>query len=815
NLTDVAGNVGPNSNTDTALLDLTDPSAPTVEITEDTNNDGLISEDELVGDIDVRVTLVGPTFEGDTVTVTDGNGNSQNVILTAADVTNGFIDVVIANPGNGNTITVTANVTDVAGNVGPDSNTDTAVLDLTDPSAPTVEISEDTNNDGIISEDELVGDIDARVTLVGPTFEGDTVTVTDGNGNSQDVVLTATDITNGYIDVVIANPGDGNTITVTANLTDVAGNVGPNSNTDTALLDLTDPSAPTVEITEDTNNDGLISEDELVGDIDARVTLVGPTFEGDTVTITDGNGNSQNVVLTATDISNGFIDVIITNPGDAGTIVVTANIIDVAGNVGTDSNTDTAVLDLTNPTAPTVEITEDTNNDGLISIDELVGDIDARVTLPAQTFAGDTVTITDGNGNSQDVILTATDISNGFIDVIITDSGDAGTIVVTANITDVAGNVGPDSATDIAVLDLTDPLAPTVEIIEDTNNDGLISIDELSGDIDARVTLPAQTFAGDTVTITDGNGNSQDVVLTADDVANGFIDVVIANPGDLGTIVVTATITDVAGNVGLDSATDAAVLDLTDPTVDSFSTIDSTPVLTGQGNANENLVIELDTDGDNIVDVTYTVTTDASGDWSLDSETATPDSGSFPTLVDQDVINIKATDNSGNTGTGAVTISVDTDNDGINDNEEVVIGTDPNNPDTDGDGINDGQEVNVDNTNPLDDCSSVNGYPLADSDCDEDGLTTDEEVALGTDIDNPDTDNDGLLDGEEVMLDTNPNDSDSDDDGILDGQEVLDGTNPLDDCDHVGGTALPDSDCDGDGLTTAQEDAIGTDPDVA
>ena len=65
------------------------------------------------------------------------------------------------------------------------------------------------------------------------------------------MVLTATDITNGYIDVVIANPGDGNTITVTANLTDVAGNVGPNSNTDTALLDLTDPSAPIVEITED------------------------------------------------------------------------------------------------------------------------------------------------------------------------------------------------------------------------------------------------------------------------------------------------------------------------------------------------------------------------------------------------------------------------------------------------------------------------------------------------------------------------------------------------------------------------------------
>ncbi|MDO6493102.1 hypothetical protein, partial [Cellulophaga sp. 2_MG-2023] len=117
--------------------------------------------------------------------------------------------------------------------------------------------------------------------------------------------------------------------------------------------------------------------------------------------------------MTATDITNGSIDVIIVNPGDTGTVVLTANITDVAGNVGPDSATDTAVLDLTDPLAPTVEITEDTNNDGLISEDELIGDIDARVTLPAQTFAGDTVTITDGNGNSQDVILTATDITNG------------------------------------------------------------------------------------------------------------------------------------------------------------------------------------------------------------------------------------------------------------------------------------------------------------------------------------------------------------------------------------------------------------------
>ncbi|MBU3024300.1 gliding motility-associated C-terminal domain-containing protein [Zobellia galactanivorans] len=811
NLTDVAGNVGADSASDTAVLDLTGPSAPTVEIVEDANNDGLIGQNELSGAIDVRVSLLGDAEEGDTVTVTDGNGNSQDVVLTATHIGNAYVDVVVANPGNNGTIVVTAKLTDVAGNVGPDSASDTAEIDIEAPGAPTVVITEDTNNDGLISEDELIGDIGARVSLPADALEGDTVMVVDGNGNPQDAVLTATDITNGFIDVVIASPGDTGTIIVTANITDVAGNIGPDSASDTAVLDLTDPSAPTVEITEDLNNDELINDLELSGGIDARVSLPADAVAGDTVRVVDGNGNAQDVVLTATDIANAYIDVVILNPGERGTIVVTANLTDVAGNVGPDSASDTAVLDTTNPSAPTVEILEDANNDGLIGEDELIGDIDARVSLPLDALEGDTVTVVDGNGNAQDVVLTATDIANSFVDVVIANPGDNGTIVLMANITDVAGNQGPDSLTDTALLDLTDPSAPMVAITEDTNNDGLIGRNELSDDIDVRVTLPADAAAGDTLTLTDGNGNSQDVLLAAGDIANGFVDVVVADPGDMGTVVVTAHLTDAAGNVGPDSASDIAVLDLDDPTVDSFATIDITPVLRGKGDANETLLIELDTDGDDVPDVSYTVITDTNGDWSLDTETATPDSGSFPVLVDEDAINITATDLSGNTGTGRVSVSVDSDNDGINDNTETTLGTDPNDPDTDGDGINDGQEVNMDNTDPLDDCSSVNGNPLGGSDCDDDGLTTDEEMALGTDIDNPDSDDDGLLDGEEIHLETDPMDSDSDDDGIFDGQEVLDGTNPLDDCDHDGGTALPNSDCDGDGLTTAQEDAIGTD----
>ncbi|WP_339337243.1 MULTISPECIES: T9SS type B sorting domain-containing protein, partial [unclassified Croceitalea] len=98
----------------------------------------------------------------------------------------------------------------------------------------------------------------------------------------------------------------------------------------------------------------------------------------------------------------------------------------------------------------------------------------------------------------------------------------------------------------------------------------------------------------------------------------------------------------------------------------------------------------------------------------------------------------------------------DADADGLTDEEEATIGTDPNNPDTDGDGILDGQEVNTDNTNPLDDCDSVGGMPLGTSDCDNDGLTTDEETDLGTNPNDADSDGDGLTDGEEVLVVDDP-----------------------------------------------------------
>lgn len=184
----------------------------------------------------------------------------------------------------------------------------------------------------------------------------------------------------------------------------------------------------------------------------------------------------------------------------------------------------------------------------------------------------------------------------------------------------------------------------------------------------------------------------------------------------------------------------------------------------------------------------------------------------------------------------------DLDKDGLTNDRERALGTDPNNPDTDGEGLKDGEEVNGYKTNPLkadtdedglNDYVEVNQYntnPL-NVDSDSDGLKDGDEVARKTDprisdtdgdklIDgdevnkhqtdplNSDTDNDGLSDGDEInKYNTNPKSSDSDNDGLTDGKEVNEySTNP----------ALPDTDADGlkDGLEVNQYRTNPTKPDT-
>lgn len=75
------------------------------------------------------------------------------------------------------------------------------------------------------------------------------------------------------------------------------------------------------------------------------------------------------------------------------------------------------------------------------------------------------------------------------------------------------------------------------------------------------------------------------------------------------------------------------------------------------------------------------------------------------------------------TETGLEELNLDSDNDGLTDNDERVLGTNPNQSDSDADGLLDGEEINFYKTNPL----------------------------------NSDSDGDTYLDGDEVKAGYNPN----------------------------------------------------------
>jgi len=177
---------------------------------------------------------------------------------------------------------------------------------------------------------------------------------------------------------------------------------------------------------------------------------------------------------------------------------------------------------------------------------------------------------------------------------------------------------------------------------------------------------------------------------------------------------------------------------------------------------------------------------------------------------------------------------VDTDGDDLSDYEEPLLGTDPNDPDSDNDGLNDGEEVDIYGTNPNDpdtdgdtlpdgwevdnglDPNNGAGAQGAGGDPDVDGLTNAGELAAGTDPLNPDTDGDGLLDGVETNTGTfvnsgdtgtDPNNPDTDGDGLLDGVETNTGTfvNSGDT-----GTDPNNPDTDFDGLLDGVETNTGT-----
>ncbi len=201
-----------------------------------------------------------------------------------------------------------------------------------------------------------------------------------------------------------------------------------------------------------------------------------------------------------------------------------------------------------------------------------------------------------------------------------------------------------------------------------------------------------------------------------------------------------------------------------------------------------------------------------------------------------------------------VTPPPDTDGDGLTDDVEALLGTDPGDADSDDDGLDDGVEVLAGDPSAYDPGTDTD--PL-DADTDDDGIGDGVE-SVSTHPLNADTDADGLPDGLESGVTsplpggvsggnatpfegtdpavfvpdadpattTDPADDDSDDDGLLDGAEDADHDGAT--VNTIGGTGTPgsgetapgDPDTDGDGIQDGTESGLaspqglGTDPAV-
>ncbi|MEJ6018158.1 retention module-containing protein [Aeromonas caviae] len=553
--TDAAGNSTTVTDTEGYSVDTQGPSV-VVHIADDQLTVGETSDvtftfsEKVTGFELGDLTVVGGTVTG--LTTSDG-GKTWTATFTPD-----------ANFTGTASVTVKENsYTDLAGNKGT-GGSDSAATDTEATGAPTVVITEDVNNDGTISNTEISGKVDVEVSLPGDAKAGDTLKVS----GQADRLLTDADITAGKVGYEFDRPADGVTLTVTATIVDAAGNVSLPGSDSATMGDTTATGAPTVVITEDTNNDGTIDRTEISGKVNVAVGLPGEAKAGDTLKV---SGQADRV-LTDADISAGKVGYEFDRPADGVQLTVTATIVDAAGNVSLPGSDSATMGDTTATGAPTVVITEDVNNDGTISNTEISGKVDVEVSLPGDAKAGDTLKVS----GQADRLLTDADITAGKVGYEFDRPADGVTLTVTATIVDAAGNVslpGSDSAT---MGDTTATGAPTVVIVDDANNDQMLTKAEIGNDqIQVRAGINhADLVAGGKVTLTINNGGVNSTVqltLKADGTLlasngksygyqNGTISWTETTPANGKSLTVTATQTDKAGNVSLPGSDNAQIL---------------------------------------------------------------------------------------------------------------------------------------------------------------------------------------------------------------------------------------------------------------
>ncbi|MGV4918309.1 Ig-like domain-containing protein [Pseudomonas aeruginosa] len=508
--TDPAGNTGGQGST---TVDAIAPATPTVNLSNGSS-------------------LSGTAEPGSTVILTDGNGNP--IAEVTADGSGNWTYTPSTPIANGTVVNVVAQ--DAAGNSSPPA---TVTVDSSAPPAPVINPS-----NGVV--------------ISGTAEAGATVTLTDAGGNP---IGQVTADGSGNWSFTPGTPLANGTVIV-ATATDPTGNTGPQAAT---TVDAVAPPAPVIDPSNGT-------------------TISGTAEAGAKVILTDGNGNpigettadgSGNWTFTpATPLANGT--------------VVNAVAQDPAGNTGPQGST---TVDAVAPNTPVVN----PSNGNLLN---------------GTAEPGSTVTLTDGNGNP--IGQTTADGSGNWSFTPGSQLPNGTVVNVTAS--DAAGNTSPPATT---TVDSSLPSIPQV----DPSNGSVIS-----GTADA----------GNTIIITDGNGNPIGQV-TADGSGNWSFTPGIPLPD--GTVV--NVVARSPSNV--DSAPAVITVDGVAP---AAPVIDPSNGSVIAGTAEAGATVILTDGGGNPIGQ---ATADGSGNWTFTPSTP---------LANGTVINAVAQDPAGNTS-GPASVTVD------------------------------------------------------------------------------------------------------------------------------------------------------------
>ena len=310
-------------------------------------------------------------------------------------------------------------------------------------------------------------------------------------------------------------PGD----KVTVEVTDKAGNTGKGDGTAGNTV-YTDTTPPTVDVTTvtpvDVNNpaDGKADKGIVTGKSDEPNALV---------VITDKDGNE--IGRGTTDGNGGFtIETKPFNPGDP----ITATVTDKAGNKGSDTENASNLThpnDHTAPSEPTITFVEDTNpKDSKLNKAENGSDSDnanttAKISIPTDAVVNDVIKYTV-NGEEKSHPITDADKAKGHIEIKVP-VVDGKTSTVTAKIVDQAGNASKEVSGNVDV-DLTIG-NPKVRFLEDTDNNGVLSVAEVAAIKDGKahwvIDIPTDGSikAGDVIQSIDSKGNWVKFVTITDE----------------------------------------------------------------------------------------------------------------------------------------------------------------------------------------------------------------------------------------------------------------------------------------------------------